>query len=358
MNIEGKKINNTKPKSPERLSGHDLVKYLLDNPGAQGNFKWHTLRSCMWHDLLTVRPEFETAADFEKITPRDAFKILNAQPALADRFDWSKLTRDENLQLMIRYPELATPARTAAFNGYFWSELLKRRPELSDLCPFKKLYASDWINLLRRQKSFSDQCPWEKLSAYYDWANLLSEKNEYLSFLKLEYMNCRDNYHGILANCYFGKTQSYAGMFRQDVEDAATFLIYKRLDRTNAKRYLKKQYSNANWEFVAKVCELSPADALDVYGGKHMPFFITLMAPDDVFEKLYPVFDKKMRDSGGNSLLLPALIRGLVESPDCRYHKLLADGFDPDEKNIAGFSCNDTLEYFRNKPLKGKRYGR
>ena len=355
MNTE-EKTNSAK--SPERLAGHDLVNYLLANPDAQGNFKWHTLRSCMWHNLLTVRPEFESVADFEKINHRDAFKIIDCQPNLANRFDWEKFTNDEKLMLMTGYPFLVTPGRTADFNGYLWSELLKKRPELSPMCPFKKLYAKDWINLLSRQKCFADQCAWEKFSAYYDWAKLLAEKNEYLRFLKLEYMNCRDNYHGILANCYFGKTHACSGMFRQGVEDAATFLIYKRMDRTNGKHYLKRQYHDGNWEFAAKLSELSPEDALDVYGGKHMPFFITLMAPDDVFENLYPLFNKQLRDSGGNSLLLPALIRGLADGPDYRYHKLLADGFDPNEKNLAGFSCNDTLEYFRNKPLKGKRYGR
>ena len=357
MNIK-EKTNSTTTKSPEKLSGHDLVNYLLANPDAQGNFKWHTLRSCMWHDLLTVRPEFEKVADFQKIFHRDAFKILSLHPALANRVDWKKFTFDETLLLMTRYPFLATAERTASFNGFQWSELLKKHPDLSGICPLNKLFPKDWINLLKRQKSFADQCPWERFSAYYDWANLLSAKSEYLRFLKLEYMNCRDNCHGILANCYFGSTQSYKGMFRQGVEDAATFLICKRMDRTNGKHYLKKQYYDGNWEFAAKLSALSPEDALDVYGGKYMPFFITLIAPDDVFEKLYPVFDRQMRDSGGNSLLFPALIHGLCSDSAARYHKLLADGFDPDEKNIAGFSCNDALEYFKNKPLKGKRYGR
>ena len=59
------------------------------------------------------------------------------------------------------------------------------------------------------------------------------------------------------------------------------------------------------------------------------------------------------------TVLFPALIRDLAGNCVLKHYlHMLKFGLDPDEKNLAGFSCNDTLEYFRNKPLKGKRYGR
>ena len=53
---------------PERFSGHKLVDYLIANPQAQGNFKWHTLRSCMWTRLLVQCPQFASRCDFGRIT--------------------------------------------------------------------------------------------------------------------------------------------------------------------------------------------------------------------------------------------------------------------------------------------------
>jgi hypothetical protein len=80
---------------------------------------------------------------------------------------------------------------------------------------------------------------------------------------------------------------------------------------------------------------------MDVEGKKYMPFYMTLMAPDSVFEKLAPCFDLSSRDPGGNSLLLPALIHGLCNNSMARYSFLRQQGLDPDEKNIAGFSADD-----------------
>ena len=111
------------------------------------------------------------------------------------------------------------------------------------------------------------------------------------------------------------------------------------------KRYLKKQLQSGKWEFVEQLCGLSPEDAMDVEGKKYMPFYMTLMAPDSVFEKLFPYFDLSSRDPGGNSLLLPALVHGLCNNSTERYSFLRLQGLDPDEKNIAGFSADDLAWY-------------
>ena len=93
-----------------------------------------------------------------------------------------------------------------------------------------------------------------------------------------------------------------------------------------------------------------------------MPFYLVLNAPDSLFEKLLPVFDPEMRDPGGNSLLLPALVGGLCGNSLARYEQLLAMGLNPDEKNLAGFSCNDVINYFKNQHTnqhtKGKKHVR
>ena len=60
-----------------------------------------------------------------------------------------------------------------------------------------------------------------------------------------------------------------------------------------------------------------------------------------------------MRDTAGNTVLFPALIRDLVGgSTRKHYQYILEHGLDPDEKNLAGFSCNDFIKYFNN--MKGK----
>ena len=48
-------------------------------------------------------------------------------------------------------------------------------------------------------------------------------------------------------------------------------------------------------------------------------------------------------------LLLAALIRGMLSTSMERYELLLEKGLDPDEKNLAGFSCNDVIRFLKNK---------
>ena len=348
------------PIHPKRLSGHKLVEYLISNPDARGDFKWHSLLSCMWRNLLLAQPSFEWVADFGKINHRDAIKILEAQPQLAHRFDWKTFWQDECLTLLCKYPELATPERTAHLKGYTWSELLKKQPGLAPLCDFKKKFCNwDWINLIRRQTSFAEMCPWSTFS-FYEWLSLLKGKKDYLRFLKMEYITSAQELYSTLCCCYFGEHQSYKGAFAQGVQDAATFLICKRMDRVNGKRYLKMQCWHEYWSLVEEVGEIDPEEALDVYGKKLFPFYMVLAAPDTVFEKLLPYFDLTMRDPGGNSLLLAALIRGIVSTSMERYELLLEKGLDPDEKNLAGFSCNELKEYLKDKKIakKGRKYVR
>ena len=340
-------IPETTSKSPEKLSGHDLVKYLTAHPEARGNFKWHTFRSCMWRDLLIAQPGFQDVADFQKIHHRDAFKILMEQPQLAQRFDWKRLWmdwQDECMIILNRHPHLATPENTSFFRGYIWSGLLRKHPQLAHLCSFNDMYPRNWIDLVSGQEIFAGRCPWHTFRVY-DWVELVGRKKSCLKYLKLEYLDSEDALQKILCRCYYGDAPSYGGTFENGVPDAATFLICKHMDKENGKRYLKKQFRENNWDFVGDICRISPEDAMDVEGKKYMPFYMTLMAPDEVFEKLFPLFDLTVRDPGGNSLLLPALVHGLRNNSTERYSFLRLQGLDPDEKNLAGFSADD-LEWF------------
>ena len=57
--------------NPEKLSGHNLVNYLIANPEVRGNFRYHTFLSCMWRNLLIAQPGFADVADFGKIHHHD-----------------------------------------------------------------------------------------------------------------------------------------------------------------------------------------------------------------------------------------------------------------------------------------------
>ena len=124
------------------------------------------------------------------------------------------------------------------------------------------------------------------------------------------------------------------------------------MDRENSKRFLKKLIQKNNWELADQLAAVSPADVLDLYGRKYIDFYMTLMAPDSVFERLCPIFDLTEKDPAGNTHLLAALVRGLYHNDMSRYNLLLEKGLDPDGKNIAGFSCNDLVAHFED--LKAK----
>lgn len=345
--------------APEKLSGHDLVSYLIANPHARGNFKYHTLRSCMWRDLLIARPEFEDVAAFGKIWHYDIYKILIVQPQLACRFDFSKLWDSELKSLFMQHPELANPETTKSVYNSTWSELLGKHPHLAPLCPFDEFMPNCWVNLISRQLSFADQCPWHTFESR-NWADMVEKKNICLKYFKPEYLQKvsagmeEKMLQWIFCSCYFGKALPFKGAFEKGVADAASFLIFKRMDRENGKKYLKKMLEKGIWEFVEQLCGIAPEEAMDVYGKKYIRFFMTLMASDQVFEKLFPLFDLKEKDPAGNSLLMAALIHGLSSNDMSRYEFLQEQGLDPDEKNIAGFSCNDLIAFLAEKKAKAE----
>ena len=75
-----------KRKEPESLTGYDLTVYLIKNPNAKGNFRFNTLCSEEWYNLLSKRPEFIDRCNPSKITPNYAIEILLDQPQLRAYF--------------------------------------------------------------------------------------------------------------------------------------------------------------------------------------------------------------------------------------------------------------------------------
>ena len=374
------KTQNNKSVNPERLSGHNLVKYLIDNPNASGKFKWHTLRSCMWRNLLLKCPEYAkygTPDDFQKITHCDALKIVKTHGKLMQFFPQDKFSDYDWLGMILAQPDILPFSPKEKFSNYVWRVLLQTHPTIADNCPLEKLSDGDWSEVLIRQNQLADRCPFEKFSGWAwanllagasvfadkcnwepldasDWQHLLLKKKTFLANCKLEYIKSAKDWQMILEKCYFGDVLPYGGLFVEEISDAATYLINKSMDKDNAKRFLKNQYANKNWAFIEELCDISPDEAIAVDGKKYMPFYLALTAPDSLFYKFFQSVNTKLRDTAGNTVLFPALIRDLVGgSTRKHYQYILEHGLDPDEKNLAGFSCNDLIKYFNN--MKGKK---
>ena len=257
------------------------------------------------------------------------------------------LTSHDLVNYLLANPTVRGNFKFDSLSPSMWSDLLSFRPEFADvansICSFEEFDANDWISLFQSQTLFTDRCPWEKFSGM-DWWRLLSYNSFFLKFCKLEYLISEARILVYtLKNCYKRDFVWEECIFHRNIRDAAMFLIYKTMDKTNCQYYLHNQYLNAAWDFIDNLFKLSPEDALDT-GSRLTEFYITLLAPDNVVEKMCPHVDISVRDPGGNSLLFPALISGLYSGNMARYNLLLEKGFDPDEKNLAGFSCNDLIK--------------
>lgn len=373
-------IYNAKRINPERISGHKLVDYLITNPTATGNFKWHTLRSCMWTRLLITCPQFVEHTNFGILTASDIKRILAVQWQLITRFPEKILMPYDWITCLQTHPEIIDQCNYENFPGYVWSNILKVQPSLASHCNWEKLDHRDWSYLLRKQKQFAehcrcwndftgedwsilllscsdfaDRCNWEKFS-YWDWQRLLIKKKDFLKNLKLEFLNDVPSYSRLFRTSCFENGGLPHGSFEEPPEDPATFLICKRMDKKNGSLFLKKCYEKEDWQYIEALFDISPDEAVDIPGKKYLPFYIALIAPDHFFDKFFKTFDPVQQDWCGNSLLMPALLHDLCndDKERKRYNFLLQKGLDPDKKNLAGFSCNEMIKYFKNKTKKGK----
>ena len=339
-------INKNKIITPEQLSGHDLVNYLIENPKASGNFKWNTLRSCMWKNLLIPCPQFADFADYQKITHYDARDIVKANLYLAPKFPRDKFNDSDWVEFLSKAPELAEYCDLNSFSTSHWQLLVSKQKAFADRCPWEKFNGSIWRHLLLKNSNYADRCNWSLLS-FWDWEALLKKKRTMLPYLKLEYVKNSSDFLSFMHCCYLGEKHPPKGLFVNPPQDVETYLVYKSMDRENAKYFLKKKYFDRDWKFIKKLCKISPEEATAVPGAKYIPFYIALAAPSDVFKLFFQTVDTSLRDSGGNSLLLPALLCDLSYGRFYRSRFMQSHGLDPDAVNLAGFSCNDYIEHIK-----------
>jgi hypothetical protein len=118
------------------------------------------------------------------------------------------------------------------------------------------------------------------------------------------------------------------------------------MDKANAKLFLKEQFFDEKWDFLEELCDISPDELTNLPRKKEMPFFIALNCPDNIFYKFFQSADLTLHDKAGNSVLFPALVHDLLNGNLNRFEFFCQKGVDPDEKNLAGFSCNDMLQHY------------
>ena len=365
-------------KTPERFSGHTLVDHLIEHPDAQGNFKWHTLRSCMWRRLLSVCPQYAPHADFGRISTRDAKKILLAQWRLISHCHVKLFTPYDWVELLSAHPELADYCDLDCLIGYAWvlilqaqpsleakcrwekisvrgwRDLLQKRKEFADRCPWEKFRGGDWTELILSKSAFADRCPWQLLSPQ-NWLHLIWRKPGFLKHYTLDFFSGPEDYFDLLEASCIGITAPPHGMFEKFSGDVSSYLLCKVMDRENGARYLKKRYANGDWAFLEELFDISPEEVLETMGRKQIPFLIALEAPDPLFQKFFRTVDPTLRDRVGNTLLHYALAHDLHSDGPERSSFMLERGCDPEAKNEAGFSCRDILEHIEMmKKTEGK----
>lgn len=360
--------------NPERFSGHKLVDHLIANPQSQGNFKWHTLRSCMWARLLSKCPQFAPFGDYEKISRKDLIKIFAAQWQLAKQVPTDKLFLFDWTILLGDHPELADHCDVDKINGIGWTRILEKQPGLADRCSWDKLNSNDWSALLQVRPEFADRCPWDELSGG-SWTSLLSRKPEFADrccWERLERWHWTNlirrqhrfivhytpdrfcdpkHYSGLLESSYIGELSSPGGMFKNFTGDPAACAVYKTMDRDNARKYLRKCAGKGSWDFLEQLYDLAPEDLTLAARKKQLPFLITLKAPDSLFHKFFRSVDPELRDEAGNTLLHIALIHDQCAGGNARYQFMLENGCSPEVRNTAGFSCSKLIEKLKN-PFK------
>lgn len=364
---------------PERFSGHKLVDYLIAHPQAQGKFKWHTLRSCMWMRLLSACPQYASYADNDTILRIDLKRILKAQWQLVTRIRTDKLLPCDWVELLVLHPELADHCDLDKMNGYnwthilakhpglaarcrwekirmvnAWSSLLKVRPEFADRCPWETLSGGNWSGLLGKRPEFAEHCNW-KLLKRWDWYNLIRDQPQFLSRFTMDHFAGMEHFSSLLDLCYKSHDPSPGGMFKNFSGDPASFMVFKTMDRPNARKFIRECFAKYKWEFLMQLHDLAPNELNIIARKKQTPFLVTLKAPDVLFRKYFRSVDPSLRDEAGNTLLHCALVHDSCSNQGGRYEFMLEHGCDPGVCNTAGFSCNDLIEWLKKHPVYNQK---
>ena len=320
--------------------------------------------------LIHDYPHLLKHARVSDYTVNDLIDIFKENPDNADFFDLAhNLSGKDWGTLLAHVPELAYRCPWQKLTGSAWAELLINQVQFADFCPWQKLTGLYLVDLLKKQPQFAEKCRWKSMTsscqtaiaaqlphlAYFCNWEKIAERELFgaygvnLSQYKLEYIPSPEEWNQMMCAFYSDRYGICKGLFVDGVEDAATYMIYKVMDKANAKLFLKYQFDNDKWDFLEELCDISPEELTHVPGKNKMPFHIALKAPDDLFFKFFQSADLQLRDKAGNSVLFPALVHDLRNNRLNRFEFLCQKGFDPNEKNHAGFSCNDMIKHYSKK---------
>jgi len=310
----------------------DLIARLREKPDdAEFYDLAHSLNGTEWVSLLIEFPRLGYRCPWGKLSPANWARLVTYHPEIAEMCPWEKMV------------------------GLYMTPLLKHRPELARWCHWEKLTGPCSVSVMQKLPQFAEKFDWRRLTDAARVNNLLQwDKESILSFFKLKYLSSVAFFSCFwkrrLTDEYFCRMSPFTrrqGLFAGEVNDAATYLIYKSMDPKNAGFFLRYQFENRDWPFLEELCGISPAELIEAPARNKIPFHIALNCPDSLF---YPFFEAqaaspRLRDFYGNSVLFPALVHDLRAGTQGRFHFLLKRGYDPDEKNLIGFSCNDVLSF-------------
>ena len=350
-----------------------------------------------WEELLFYQPELEKYCPWEQFTLPNKWRwkqILDKTPQWAEKVNYrmddellcyfllehpeyidhvasEKLSAKTKKELFLQYGCFEENCHLGTFSGIDWSRLLSNRPEYASKCQWQKLDGKDWEILLLKQVQFHTFCDWNKLNNSH-WLSLLERHPELL----LKYDGTRffsSQNHEVwnkatiwneeeigldyLYNLWFDFTEKYIPLPQKIFYgigecDAATFLIYRNLDKEQARRFFRRELKNGNWQFVEEIYDLAPEVLERLIGRNKLPFLLTLAGTDSLLTKYLTDHDASLcRDINENTLLHAALLRAVyaditslfkTDNPyRNRYDFLLENGCRSDVKNEAGFSCDD-----------------
>jgi hypothetical protein len=300
----------------------DLIRIFKENPDNADFFDLvHNLNGDQWASLLANIPELAYRCPWKKLTGSAWAKLLASQPQFAEYCTWSKL------------------------NGLYLVDLLSMQPQFAEKCLLKRATATCQTAILAKLPHLAHFLDWGKIYV----ADIFHDYKVDLAQFKLEYIPSPAEWQSLMYSFYFSGKGWCKGLFADGVDDAATYMIYKSMDKENAKLFLKEQFCNKKWDFLEELCDISPDELINLPGKKKMPFYIALNCPDRIFYKFFQSPNLAIRDKAGNSPLFPALVNDLLNGKLNRFEFLCQKGFDPNEKNLAGFSSNDMIKHYSKK---------
>ncbi len=300
----------------------DLLRIFKENPDNADFFDLvHHLNGDQWASLLANIPELSYRCPWEKLPGSAWAKLLARQPQFTEFCQWSKLNGLYLVDLLFAQPQFAEKCRLKRATSTCQTAILAKLPHLACFLDFEKIYVAD---------------------IFYDYKVDMAQ-------FKLEYIPTPAEWQRLLYTFYSPGKGRLKGLFTDGVEDAAIYMIYKSMDKANAKLFLKEQFLAEKWDFLEELCDISPEELINLTAKKRMLFFIALNCPDNIFYKIFQAPDFTLRDKAGNSVLFPALVHDLLNGSLNRFEFLCQKGLDPDEKNLAGFSCNDMIQHYASK---------